>query len=328
MDTRLRVWTAVADYLTAYERVTLAQSNSDICSVLKSTLTSQFDALWKYRKWKRSLMASEKSQQMRRNAVLVEDKNWYPELVFALDYEPVESVEPGKSLFRNQCGDLLVVPSSVVDDTEEEEIASDYTHLAEGRFAPIDFSNPNDLLKRQKAMLSRVAEKQEMDLQARKQQFLRCYRGQCIWGIILCHGGYFAIGIFDRSSKCLFHESDHRYVSRKKQGGRQMAKDKHSGSNIHSAGSSVRREMEKKHQEAIEAILTAHKAELSRCDAIFLHAPGVNRGFFVAEGAPLRDLKDRIRSVGMTAGRANYTEVQRIQQELATVELRLASLSL
>lgn len=328
MDKRLKGWTAVADYLTAYERVTLSQSNSDICAVLKPTLTPQFDALRKYQKWKKGLIASDEFQRMRGNSVIVEDKQWYPELVFALDYEPVESAEPGKSLFRNQCGDLLVVPSTVVNEAEEEEIATDFTHLAEGRFAPIDFSNPNDLLKRQKALLSRVADKQEMDSQERKQQFLRCYKGQCIWGIILCHGGYFALGVFDRSSKCLFHESDHRYVSRKKQGGRQMAKDKHSGSSIHSAGSSVRREMEKKHQEAIEAILTAHKAELAKCDAIFLHAPGVNRGFFVAEGAPLRGLKDRIRSVGMTAGRANYTEVQRIQQELATVELRLASLSL
>ena len=328
METRLREWMVVAGYLKASERVALAQCHSDICAALKPTLTPQFDALLKYKKWRRLLITSDKYQQIRGNSGVIEDKNWYPELVFALDYEPVDSSEPGKSLFRNQCGDLLVVPSTVVCEVEEEEEATDFTHLAEGPFAPIDFSSPSDLLKRQKAVLGKVAERQERAKLLRKQQFLRCYRGQCLWGIILCHGGYFAIGVFDRSSKCIFHESDHRYVSRKKQGGRQMAKDKHQGSNIHSAGSSVRREMEKKHQEAIAAILTAHKAELTRCDAIFLHAPGVNRGFFVGEGAPLRDLQEKIRSVGMTAGRANYTEVQRVQQELVTVELRLASISL
>lgn len=37
--------------------------------------------------------------------------------------------------------------------------------------------------------------------------------------VILCYGGYFSIGIFE-SDKCVFHTSDHKYVTRKKAGQR------------------------------------------------------------------------------------------------------------
>jgi hypothetical protein len=47
--------------------------------------------------------------------------------------------------------------------------------------------------------------------------------------LILCHGGYFSIGIFEKG-KCIFHKSDHKYVIRKKAGQRQISKDSNSGS--------------------------------------------------------------------------------------------------
>ena len=36
--------------------------------------------------------------------------------------------------------------------------------------------------------------------------------------IILCFGGNFSIGIFEKD-KCVFHKSDHKYVCRKKGSG-------------------------------------------------------------------------------------------------------------
>lgn len=39
------------------------------------------------------------------------------------------------------------------------------------------------------------------------------------FAIILCHGGYFCLGIFDHTG-CVYHKSDHRYVVRGKAGGR------------------------------------------------------------------------------------------------------------
>ena len=35
--------------------------------------------------------------------------------------------------------------------------------------------------------------------------------------MILCHGGFFAIAIY-QSDKCIYHKSDHKYVVRAKQG--------------------------------------------------------------------------------------------------------------
>lgn len=313
----------IAYFLTPNERITLAQCCSSFLVSLKPTLSPQFDSLLQYQRWRRRLTPSDTS--LSHNTIITEDKSWFPSVVFTLEYDLLETTEAGKCLLRNKCGDVLVLPSNLVNDEEDsEEIGSGFSYIAEGPFTPIDFGNASDMLKRQKAMLNRVNEKKEEERMRRKEKVLSCYRGTGLWGVILCHGGYFSLGIFDHSNKCLLHQSDHRYVTRKKQGSRQLAKDKHSGSNIHSAGSSVRRAMEQKHQEAITSILTTHKAELRRCEVIFLHAPGVNRGFFVTEGAPLSEMKGKVRSVGVTPGRANYTEVQRIQQELSTVELRLA----
>ena len=57
--------------------------------------------------------------------------------------------------------------------------------------------------------------------------------------IILCHGGDFCMAVFSKTGQCVFHKSDHRYVARKKQGRRQLNKDKHS--KARSMGSQIRR---------------------------------------------------------------------------------------
>lgn len=43
---------------------------------------------------------------------------------------------------------------------------------------------------------------------------------QGIWVIIMSHGGNFTIAVFSREGKVIFNTSDHKYVIRKKQGGR------------------------------------------------------------------------------------------------------------
>ena len=69
------------------------------------------------------------------------------------------------------------------------------------------------------------------------------------------------MGVFEKD-RCLLHKSDHKYVCRGKSGGRQLNKDKCSGSNIQSMGSDIRRNQEKLHQEKVSNILTEHFAEL------------------------------------------------------------------
>jgi hypothetical protein len=66
------------------------------------------------------------------------------------------------------------------------------------------------------------------------------------FGIILCFGGSFSLGIYE-SGKCVLHRSDRKYVCRQKAGERQFNRDKQSGTQIQSIGSQIRREQEKKH---------------------------------------------------------------------------------
>ena len=66
--------------------------------------------------------------------------------------------------------------------------------------------------------------------------------------IILCYGGNFSIGVY-QNEKSIFHKSDHKYVCRKKQGQRQITKDKSNAAQ--SVGSQIRRGNEIKHQECI-----------------------------------------------------------------------------
>lgn len=66
-------------------------------------------------------------------------------------------------------------------------------------------------------------------------------------GVILCFGGYFSMALYEKN-RCIIHKSDHKYVCRKKAGGRQLAKDKSTGGTISSMGADIRRHQEKLHQ--------------------------------------------------------------------------------
>lgn len=128
------------------------------------------------------------------------------------------------------------------------------------------------------------------------------------------------MGIFEKS-RCILHKSDHKYVCRKKAGGRQLNKDKCSGTNIQSMGSEIRRHQEKLHQEKVSNILTEHFAELEKSDMIFLQAPGINRLLLISEDEVLFKLKHKLRSVCLTAKKANYTEVERIYEAITKIYL-------
>jgi len=68
-------------------------------------------------------------------------------------------------------------------------------------------------------------------------------RGLKTWVVILCHGGKFALQVY-HGIDLVHKESDSKYVSRKKQGGRQMNADR-SKNIMSSVGSQMRRENEK-----------------------------------------------------------------------------------
>lgn len=135
--------------------------------------------------------------------------------------------------------------------------------------------------------------------------------------IIMCQGGYFSIGVFEKNKE-ITHKSDHRYVVRKKGvSKRQSTKDKEKS--IKSMGSQMRRFNEKKHQEEVNNILEGYMDYLHKSDIILMHAPGENEAIMFDEGKALNEFRKdgKIVSVGSLVGKkANYTEIRRIYDEV------------
>jgi hypothetical protein len=105
--------------------------------------------------------------------------------------------------------------------------------------------------------------------------------------IILNHGGYYATSQFDIKGKEVRHKTFHKYVSRKKQGGRQITQDKAKKAN--SIGSQIRRKQEEHFKEELEEHLIEWYDYIRACDVVFVHAPGpYNESLlFEFDGTPL-----------------------------------------
>jgi len=140
--------------------------------------------------------------------------------------------------------------------------------------------------------------------------------------VLLCCGGSFSVGVFE-AGRCIFHKSDHKYVVRKKAGQRQLTKDGSSSGSIQSLGSQLRRDQEKKHQANVYRAISESFSLLSKCDLIFLQAPGVNSNILFAQEQGLRALRGRIRRICLSAKKAKYEEVERIYKSLMRVYIFL-----
>ena len=118
-----------------------------------------------------------------------------------------------------------IIPYDNDDEDEDEEDSEKkyemfYNMNDLDKNLPIDFSNKEALIDRQKKIL------EIMNSQKNKIFFpLQFISSVNYWSIILCHGGYFSCGFFLKD-KVVDHKSDHKYVTRKKAGQRQIAKDK------------------------------------------------------------------------------------------------------
>eukprot|EP01083_Nonionella_stella_P278714 947890_1 len=114
------------------------------------------------------------------------------------------------------------------------------------------------------------------NLQYRKDEFEYTLTDICskwIWGIIIIHGGKFAGAIY-HGNKMILHKTLRRYVTRKKQGKRQVNHLSNSGVKSGSAGGYKRAWNEKKLLIEIREILCNWMEQLISCDKIFIHTPG------------------------------------------------------
>ena len=217
----------------------------------------------------------------------------------------------------------MVMPLSV-DDLENgtEETKDPYAAFYKDpgkESLQIDFSNQAMLCKRQEKLLEKT--------QIKPTEFkpYELIKSLGLWVILMCHGGSFSIGIFNGST-LVEHKSDKKYLVRKKAGGRQINKDK-SKTVQSSVGSQMRREMEKVHQEHVANIMEECQKYLSEAVVIFLHAPGLNKTFFVTEGMPLNPYLNKIKPVIVHTKKANFTSVMEVFEKLTNVSISFAPLS-
>jgi len=232
-----------------------------------------------------------------------------------------------KVILTNSQGHTLKMPKQWlmpmgVDDLEDsvEETKQKYEAFykeSDKEMSPIDYTNQAMINKRQGKLLE-LASTKKVDL-----KLFELIQKVGLWIILMCEGGSFSIGIFNGST-LISHKSDKKYLIRKKAGKRQANKDK-SKKVMTSVGSMLRREMEKVHQEHVANIMEECKKYLEEAVVIFLHAPGINRSFFLTEGMPLKPYVNKIKPIIVHTKKANFENVMEVFEKLISVNLTFSS---
>ncbi|KAL1511555.1 hypothetical protein AB1Y20_006349 [Prymnesium parvum] len=159
-----------------------------------------------------------------------------------------------------------------------------------------------------------------------------CGRPAPLWVVVLCRGGHFAAAACElrggggkkRAEEAVAvraHRCFHRYVTRRKAGGRQSVAD--GAKSIKSAGSSIRRHNEvmlaKEARELLGSWLPTH---LRQATHIWVSAPGPANAavLFAGADAPLQKTDPRVRSVPFMTARPTLGEATRVAVRLSRVE--------
>ena len=139
------------------------------------------------------------------------------------------------------------------------------------------------------------------------------------WIIILCHGGKFCLQVME-GDKVLMSRSDSKYVIRQKSGGRQLNSDR-TKKIMSSVGSQMRRENERLLEQHIMDFMEEASSHIRDCEVIFLHAPGLNKTFFMSESRPLAEHGNKIKSIQFGNKKANTTEAAELVKRICDVRL-------
>ncbi|KAH9601386.1 VLRF1/Vms1 [Trypanosoma melophagium] len=148
------------------------------------------------------------------------------------------------------------------------------------------------------------------------------------WVILMCHGGYFAGGVF-MDGKAVVHKSFQRYVVRKKQGGKQSSHEKDGGGSYGSIGSQIRRAQEFKWRLDVRDILLRWRPYIDAAALVLYVAPGPQNRAVLTDFSQLPPLPGRpfspvglrdprVRRAPLTTHKPSFQEVQRIYQLLST----------
>lgn len=140
--------------------------------------------------------------------------------------------------------------------------------------------------------------------------------GWAKFALLMFHGGDFSFAVFENFKETV-HASDHKYVIRKKGGGKQSTKD--GQKSIKSIGSQIRRANEKQLNQNVDDLIAENAGELNACRLILVYSPGSNILKVVsaleAAGVPA----SKVRSIGFSSQKAKYSEVLNVFNKITKV---------
>ncbi|MDP2435936.1 MAG: hypothetical protein Q8P67_09355 [archaeon] len=148
---------------------------------------------------------------------------------------------------------------------------------------------------------------------------LRGLLGRCV--LLLNQGGYMAIARYE-GQRCVQHTSVHRYLVRKKAGGRQITRDKAGSGHRKSIGAQIRRDQEKHFREAVRQRLLdwGSLGLIEAAVPLFIAAPGpINREYLFFEGSPLHQV-ELVHNVPFSTNKPCFTEIEKCHAHLTQVK--------
>ena len=223
------------------------------------------------------------------------------------------------------------------DDDEEEEDASEGSSSAarpDGRVAMRDADGATFLAWRA-ALLPAGAVASDVPLSNLPHclRALAALRPRPVWVVILCRGGHFAAAAFELLAppkgsrraedavKVLAHKAFHRYVTRRKAGGRQSVAD--AAKSIKSAGSSIRRHNEAMLSKEIRELLHSWRdTHLRAAHMVWVAAPGPANSavLYAGSDAPLTRSDGRLRPIPFATARPTLGETTRTTLRLSRLD--------
>lgn len=237
---------------------------------------------------------------------------------------PVSSNEASAGVLPVSASDAAATAESVTEDTEETEdsVPTEEENLATlSEKLVAEYNAAQEELEEADHAGSLPQElTQRLTSQLRELSFVT-------YAVFLCHGGYFAGGVFVNGS-CVVHKSFQRYVVRKKQGGKQSSNAKDAGS-YNSIGSQIRAAQEGKWKIDVRDILLAWSGYLNAAAVILYAAPGPqNRAVLTDFSAlppvngqrvvsPISTKDARVHKIPLTTHRPNFEEVQRVYETVS-----------
>ena len=208
---------------------------------------------------------------------------------------------------NNLTGNLTLISQANANDSSSNH---EFTNISQGSpYFEIIYSNVIKLKCYKTLLVNRkIYSKSSINLTLSLYNNLKNFQNGFIM-IALNGGGYFAAAIFDNSvKKIVCSKTFKRYTCRRKQGGSQSLKDNQKSGKIHSAGSLIRRENEKKLQDEISNLVLTWKPYMDKCFSVFC-----NRDPFLTHEV-FKDIT--IKALPFTTYQADYEEICRFYTEL------------